>query len=106
MKYAQYDLPEERPEDQARIYKAKKALALAETIIAGAEFISGQIQQLPKSKHRRNIFLKSYHRRPMAKKRTARIMANIAIGSAITATQAEIITSQPIPRFKKGTPII
>jgi len=56
--------------------------------------------QMPKTdKQGRNIFIKTYKRRPQNKKKRAAVMAKIAVATAVGAMNTMRIISQPIPKY-------
>lgn len=84
-----------------------KFAEIAVTVSELARHISGIMAEMPKTgKAGRNIFIKSYNRRPRNKQKRNKIIVQAAIRSAIGASQIAVIQSQPTPRFPSGTPAI
>jgi len=83
--------------------KSLKIAALFENTVELAKAISSMMRQLPKVKARRNVFIKTYHRRPMNKGKKAKVMCQIDTQVVYTSIQNRMILSQPIPKFAKGT---
>ena len=83
-----------------------KQIAIVESMINSVAIISAQIKRIPKTdKRMRNIFVKSYNRRPMNKQKRANAIACITIQSAISAAQISTIISTPNEIPKEGSNI-
>lgn len=93
------------PEMQELIakHKKEKAFAITKTMVNLANTIVNITKTLPKD-GKRNPFTKSYNRRPRSKKKRALAFAQIAINTMLAQSQAHMIASQPIPKFKNGSP--
>lgn len=58
------------------------------------------INELPRTgKRNRNIFRKTYNRRPGNKQKRAFVMAKMGLSAVMGASQVHLITSQPIPKY-------
>src|SRR5436190_11654809 len=78
-----------------------KHFMLAQTLINTALSVIDFVKMLPKTgKHKRNIFIKTYNRRPMNKKKRAVIMAQIAMATATGAINVAITMQHPLPKQK------
>lgn len=84
-------------------FKKEKAFAMADAVIGAATEIASISKLLPKSKLRKNVFLKSYNRRPGNKKKTAIALAKVYMAARLTRLQLLQIISQPNPRFNPGS---
>lgn len=74
-----------------------KRLEILLTVIDAADSICKQLKQIPRTdKKRRNIFIKSYNRRPNNKRKRAASYIGIMMTSIISATQVKQILQQPI----------
>lgn len=74
-----------------------KRLEVLLTVIDAADSICKQLKQLPRTgKKRRNIFIKSYNRRPNNKRKRAAGYMGIMMTSIISAMQVKQILQQPI----------
>lgn len=80
-----------------------KQLEIAQQVMNTATVITDLAKQLPKTGKRRNIFIKTYNRRPQNKKKRGAIIAQMALTSVMGAMQVARIASQPIPKFAKGS---
>lgn len=86
--------------DSALLEKKK---VIAETILNSAEILVAQAKRLPNtSKHRRNIFTKSYNRRPQNKQKRLVIMAQMCIDASITSVEILRMTQTPATKFLNG----
>lgn len=83
-------------------YKTQRAIEIAETATHTASSIAKSLRQLPKTGKRRNIFSKTYNRRPMKKIKTAAVMLNTAFAAFMGAAQISRIIETPIPKFPQG----
>jgi hypothetical protein len=80
-----------------------KQLEIFQNTIHTANNVSDALKQMPKTgKRGRNIFLKSYNRRPMNKKKRAQAMFNVAWHVYFGAIQNAIIISTPMLKYPKG----
>lgn len=79
----------------------QKRLAIFESVVNTATAVSGFAKQLPNTGKRRNIFVKSYNRRPNNKRKRALLLAQIAWSAHMGAVQIAIVASQPILKYVK-----
>lgn len=86
--------------------RMERSLAIAEAITSTARVISQHALNLPRTGKKRNVFIKSYNRRPNNKKRSAIIVAKMIATTYFGALDILKIQSMPIPKFKNGAPII
>ncbi len=86
------------PETQALL----KRIEIAQAVMHGATSVADYAKQLPKGEHHKNVFVKTYNRRPMNKGKRAKAMMGMAMSCAISAMRVATIMQQPIPRFIKG----
>lgn len=82
--------------------KIEKQLAIIEAVMHTANMVIDQVKKLPKGKHRKNVFIKSYNRRPGNKRKRARIISGIAMSQYMGAAQIIRIASTPTPKYKSG----
>lgn len=81
-----------------------KELSIASTVVDSAHRTIELLKQIPKTgKAGRNIFIKSYNRRPQNKKKTRLLMFKVALNTFMTANQILIIQATPMPRYPNGT---
>ena len=80
-----------------------KQAAIAEVVMNQAQVIINISKTLPNTSKRRNIFKKTYDRRPNNKSKRALAFVQMAITSAMSAAQIGIIAGQRTPKFKSGT---
>lgn len=82
---------------------AEKKLAMFEVVSHTANGITTIFKTMPRTgKKRRNIFVKSYNRRPQNKKKRALIMAQAAMTAVLGAMQLHAVMVRPIQRYQKG----
>lgn len=81
----------------------QKSAAIAQTIIETADIITHQLKNLPVPKRKKNVFVKSYSRRPMNRNKTAHTLLGISCTLQVSAFHMAIIQSTPIPKYKPGT---
>ena len=79
-----------------------KKVAIIENIVHAASKNIELLKELPKTGKMRNIFIKSYNRRPQSKKKRGLVLMKIATNSYFSAIRQAVIISQPIPKYKKG----
>lgn len=84
-----------------------KKQEMAEVVINAAIHVVNSVREMPQTgKHKRNIFIKTYNRRPRNKQKRAMAFANIAIHMAISRQQLLRINSQPIAKYLEGENIL
>jgi len=88
-------------EEMIAKHKREKSIAIKDTITNLAANISSIAKTLPKD-GKKNPFVKSYNRRPRNNQKRALAFAQIAINTQFAKSQAYMIASQPIPKFKSG----
>jgi len=82
--------------------KYSKAIAIAESVTETATGIVRELKKLPKGKHKRNVFIKTYNRRPGNKRKRAIVMMNSSMSAMMGAMQVAMIMQTPIPKLKPG----
>lgn len=88
-------------------HQTDKAIVLLESVLNTAEMINRAVKMLPRTqKHGRNIFTKTYNRRPMNKQKRALGFMHIGIAAALGTVRAISIASMPIPKYLPGTQTI
>lgn len=81
-----------------------KSASILESVIRTANAINEASKELPQTgKIGRNIFIKSYNRRPRNKQKRAAGMAKIIISAAIGVAQIHLIQSAPVPKDPNKT---
>jgi len=85
------------------ISMVSKALEIVVNTINIGKAIAAIAKQFPKGKHRKNVFIKEYNRRPRNKAKRASLIRQAAITAAICSIQNRVILSQPIPSYIKGS---
>lgn len=81
--------------------KLEKQKAIAISILQNAQTVISAIKEMPKTgKRGRNIFIKTYNRRPDNKRKRRKIIARVAISTAISAMQIRAIASTPRRRYQ------
>lgn len=86
------------------IAKLEKAKAIAASVMATASAITGIARKLPKTnKANRNIFIKTYNRRPGNKITRKMLYAQIALTLYMSRAQIQAVISQPIPKYPRGS---
>jgi len=83
-------------------HKLNKSIAIINAIKEAADTITRHAKDLPKDKFHKNVFIKSYNRRPRNQQKRARAINGMAIAKAKGISQIRIITTQPLPKFKGG----
>lgn len=81
----------------------EKSAAIAQTVIETAGIVTNQLKNLPVPKRKRNVFVKSYSRRPMNRNKTASTILQISCTLQMSAFHMAIIQATPIPKYKPGT---
>ena len=76
-------------------FKRVKLEAIANNIKEAANSIAEALKELPKGKAYKNVFVKTYNRRPMLKQKTKAAKYKIAINTAYYVIQHRVIASQP-----------
>jgi hypothetical protein len=86
--------------------RMERQLAIAEAITSTARVLGEHALNLPRKGKKRNIFIKSYNRRPNSKKKSAVIVTKMIANIYFGALDVLRIQQTPIPKFKNGTPVI
>lgn len=76
---------------------SKQAKVLT-TVLNTCSSVVNAMNSMPDTSKKRNIFIKSYNRRPQNKKKRRMAIFEVAMSSYIGATQIAITASQPIPK--------
>lgn len=63
-----------------------------------AEAVAKHLKDMPKTGKRRNIFIKTYNRRPQSRKKANNVLALVSMTQMMGAAQLMSIMSQPIPK--------
>lgn len=84
--------------------KIEKSLAIAARAMSAAETITDVLKGMPKTgKQGRNIFIKTYNRRPGNKRKRALILARAGIHSMFASLEIARIISMPIPKNESNS---
>lgn len=84
--------------------RAAKTKQMFEVTAHTAWNINKVLKDMPRTgKKRRNIFIKSYKRRPQNKKKRALVLARVAMTTFFGSMQMLTVMQTPIPKYKKGT---
>jgi hypothetical protein len=81
----------------------EKQLTLAYSVLKTAGSLVELVKKLPiTGKVKRNVFIKSYNRRPMNKQKRRLVLSQMAFSAFMGAIDIASIQSKPIPKFKAG----
>ena len=79
--------------------KDEKRIAIIENVFATVEGITSALKDMPRTgKQGRNIFIKTYNRKPGNKRKRAIVVARTALAAAFGAMHALAIVSTPTPK--------
>lgn len=86
-----------------QIAQLQKSIRIRDAIIDCAMHTIEIVKQYPQSKYKKNIFVKSYHRRPNTKGKTAALNLRMGLGLMMCRSKIFTIMSQPLPRFPRAS---